>query len=174
MSALKKHLSNRLVKRRQRLLSRLRINFDWQVDPVRKLINQHVRKVMQYAWLGEGRAVVTVQFVSPEMSQELNRDWRGKDKPTNVLSFPFELPDGWEDKVLFLGDLVICLPVLEQESAEQGKSLTAHLSHLLVHGLLHLQGFDHESEEDAAEMEDLERVILAQVHIANPYLADEA
>jgi probable rRNA maturation factor len=173
MSALKKHLRNRLALRRYRLLSRLTVTIDWQVSAPAHLMSKKVLQVMQYAWLGEGRAKVNVQFVSPQISQALNREWRSKDKATNVLSFPFELPEGWEDKQQFLGDLVICLPVLEAEASEQGKTLSAHLAHLLVHGLLHLQGYDHETEAEAQEMESFEALILSQVGFSNPY-ADES
>jgi probable rRNA maturation factor len=111
--------------------------------------------------------------VSVQESQALNHEWRGKDKPTNVLSFPFELPDGWESREQLLGDLIICPTVLIAEAYDQNKSLAEHSAHLVVHGLLHLQGYDHENEFDAATMETLETRILAQVGIQNPYLLAE-
>lgn len=107
---------------------------------------------------------ITIRFVDAEEGQALNREYRGKDYPTNVLSFPYET-----DPVV-LGDLVICAPVVAREAAEQRKTLQAHYAHLVVHGLLHLQGYDHETgEDDARHMEDKEREILASLGFADPY-----
>jgi probable rRNA maturation factor len=114
----------------------------------------------------EGDAEVTVRFVDGDEGRVLNRDYRGKDYATNVLSFPYEREPAT------LGDLVICLPVLLREAAQQGKSAEAHCAHLIVHGMLHLQGYDHEtSEEDAQQMEARERSILARLGFADPYLS---
>lgn len=106
-------------------------------------------------------------------SQELNAQYRQKDKPTNVLSFPSEIPSDIVDELVQypLGDLVICIPVVLQESVEQQKNAQHHFTHLVVHGVLHLLGYDHEiSDEDAEEMEQLEIEILAKLAINNPYL----
>lgn len=106
-------------------------------------------------------------------SQSLNAEYRQKDKPTNVLSFPSEIPMDIVDELeqYPLGDLVICIPVVLQESQEQQKHAMEHFIHLVVHGVLHLLGYDHEiSDEDAEEMEGLEIEILAQLGINNPYL----
>ena len=100
----------------------------------------------------------------------LNRDYRHKDYATNVLSFPVELPEGVA--VDWLGDLVLCAPVVAQEAISQGKTLRAHYAHLVVHGVLHLLGFDHQNERDAERMEAEERRILALLGIADPYAGE--
>ncbi|WP_305856335.1 rRNA maturation RNase YbeY [Balneatrix alpica] len=116
-------------------------------------------------------AELTIRLVEAEESQALNRDYRGKDKPTNVLSFPFEAPPGVE--LSLLGDLVICAEVVAAEATEQGKPLAHHWAHMVIHGLLHLLGYDHIDEQEAEQMEGLERAILAQLDIPDPYALDE-
>lgn len=98
--------------------------------------------------------------------QALNRDFRGKDKPTNVLSFPMPEETG------LLGDVVLARQTLEREAAEQSKDFEDHLAHLVVHGVLHLYGFDHQNDADAADMEAREVRALAQLGIDNPYTSD--
>lgn len=116
-------------------------------------------------------AEVTVRIVDEAESRELNLTYRGKDKPTNVLSFPFEAPPGME--LPLLGDLVICRQVVEQEAIEQNKPLEAHWAHMVVHGSLHLLGYDHIEDEEAEEMEQLERDIMQELGFADPYQDDE-
>ena len=118
----------------------------------------------------QAEAEVTVRIVDDAESQQLNFDYRSKDKPTNVLSFPFQCPPGIE--LPLLGDLVICAPVVAAEAAEQHKSLQAHWAHMVVHGCLHLLGFDHINDDDAEQMEAEEVTILQQLGITNPYLLD--
>lgn len=113
---------------------------------------------------------MTIRVVDTEESRELNRTYRDKDKPTNVLSFPFEVPDDVE--LALLGDLVICAPVVAQESQEQDKTSRAHWAHMVVHGTLHLLGFDHIEADEAAEMETLEVQILGKLGFADPYVID--
>ncbi|WP_100638631.1 rRNA maturation RNase YbeY [Marinobacter salexigens] len=125
----------------------------------------------QAAWLGEDPSEVTIRIVGIEESQELNHQYRGKDKPTNVLSFPFEAPAGIT--VPLAGDLVICAPVVENEAREQHKEPATHWAHMVVHGMLHLQGYDHINDEDAEAMEALEIRLLAQFGFGNPYEAEE-
>lgn len=116
---------------------------------------------------------VGLRIVDEPESQALNRDYRGKDKPTNVLSFPFELPPGLEAEMLEeappLGDLVICAPVVVQEARDQGKTLEAHWAHLVIHGMLHLQGHDHLLDQDAEVMENLEKRLMAELGFPDPY-----
>ncbi len=111
---------------------------------------------------------LSIRIVDTGESQQLNRDYRGKDKPTNVLSFPFESPVPLQPKLL--GDLVICAPVVASEAAQQGKPELQHWAHLTVHGCLHLLGYDHISDDDATQMEAKEINILRQFNIENPYL----
>ena len=111
-----------------------------------------------------GGAQVTIRYVDAEEGRALNRDYRGKDYATNVLSFAYETDP------LTVGDLVICAPVVAEEAVAQGKPLHAHHAHLVVHGMLHLQGYDHEaSAADAEVMEQEEREILAGLGFADPY-----
>lgn len=108
-------------------------------------------------------------FTSDAEIRLMNRDWRGKDKATNVLSFPaadMPLPDG---ETAPLGDVVLAYETVAQEAEEQGKTLAHHTSHLIVHGILHLLGYDHENDDEADEMENEERLILARLGIADPY-----
>ncbi len=116
-------------------------------------------------------AELSVRLVNTEESQSLNKDWRGKDKPTNVLSFPAERPIGLPEDIPFtlLGDIVVCSAVVEEEAQHQGKSLDAHWAHMLIHGTLHLKGFDHIEEADASVMEALEIRILGSLNYADPY-----
>ena len=110
---------------------------------------------------------LTVRLVDIEESQNLNYQYRQKDKPTNVLSFPFEVPEGIN--LDLLGDLVVCAEVVEQEAKEQNKPLKAHWAHMIIHGCLHLLGYDHIREDEAQEMEAIEIKILAQLGFNNPY-----
>ncbi|MFC3152143.1 rRNA maturation RNase YbeY [Litoribrevibacter euphylliae] len=113
-------------------------------------------------------AELTIRIVDEEESQTLNHQYRDKDKPTNVLSFPFEAPENLPDFPL-IGDLVICASVVEQEAQEQGKPLKNHWAHMVIHGILHLLGYDHIDDEEAEEMESLETDILSQLEIPDPY-----
>jgi len=128
---------------------------------------------------------ITIRMVDDEESHELNLQYRGKDKPTNVLSFPFEQPH-FDDPdlaaemaaelgdVQYLGDLVVNAHLVAQEAAQQHKTVIDHWAHLIIHGTLHLQGFDHTEDNEAQVMEALEGRILATLNIANPYVAKES
>ena len=110
-----------------------------------------------------GGGQITIRLVESDEGQALNRDYRNKDYATNVLSFPYET------EPLVMGDLVICPAVVAREAAEQGKPLDAHYAHLTVHGMLHLQGWDHDTDAEAEEMENEERIILAGLGYPDPY-----
>ncbi len=116
-------------------------------------------------------AEVTVRIVDEKESHQLNFEYRGKDKPTNVLSFPFEAPPGIE--INLLGDLIICRQVVEQEAIEQDKPLLAHWAHMVVHGSLHLLGYDHIEDDEAEEMESLETEIMQKMGYEDPYIAEK-
>ena len=113
---------------------------------------------------------LTIRLTDEEESQALNSEYRGKDKPTNVLSFPFEIPPGIPLELL--GDLIICVGVVEQEAQEQAKTIEAHWAHMVIHGCLHLLGYDHIKDDEAEEMEALERDLLASLGYPDPYAAD--
>ena len=115
---------------------------------------------------------LTIRIVNEAEGRELNRTWRGKDYATNVLSFPAEVPEGILD-IPLLGDLVICAQVVAREAAEQGKAADAHWAHLTIHGCLHLLGYDHIDDDEAEEMEALERQLLAELGYPDPYASDE-
>lgn len=112
-------------------------------------------------------AEITLRVVDIAEGQKLNKEWCKKDSATNVLSFPVGEPI--EQAPNLLGDIVICAPIVEQEAKEQGKDIEAHWAHLVIHGILHLQGYDHESDEEARLMETKEIHILKKSGYANPY-----
>jgi probable rRNA maturation factor len=128
-------------------------------------------------WLAE--AEVSLLLSDDATVRRLNADWRGHDRPTNVLSFPALglVPGAWPDRPPamppFLGDIVLALETVRREADGEGKPLPTHLSHLVVHGTLHLLGYDHEREADAVVMEGLERRILAGLGVADPYACED-
>ncbi|GGY18226.1 rRNA maturation RNase YbeY [Paludibacterium paludis] len=122
-----------------------------------------------------GRDVlVTLRVVGEEEGRTMNRDYRGKDYATNVLTFALHEGDDTPQGMPLIGDIVLCAPVVEREAAEQGKPLLAHYAHLTVHGMLHLQGFDHEDDDEAREMENLETSLLAALGFPDPYGEEKA
>ena len=137
-----------------------------------------IRRAAESAWESgtagdrSGDAEVSVALADNALVRKLNRDYRGKDKPTNVLSFPAE-DGGAPGRARLLGDVVLALETVRREAAERSKPLPDHVSHLVVHGILHLLGRDHETETQAAAMEALEIEILAGLGVENPYLTVE-
>lgn len=134
-------------------------------------IEHWVEQALSVSEAGAAAATeVAVRIVDPAEMQDLNRNFRQQDKPTNVLSFPAgEVAGLPAEEQTLLGDIVICAPVLRAEAADQGKLLQDHWAHMLVHGTLHLLGYDHLDEADARKMEALEVRVLASGNIADPY-----
>lgn len=120
----------------------------------------------------QGDSELTIRLADEAEARELNRTYRSKDYATNVLSFPADVPDEMLD-IPLLGDLVICPAVVEREALEQHKTSEAHWAHLVIHGCLHLLGYDHIDDAEAEEMEALERELLAELGHPDPYRDDE-
>ena len=135
-------------------------------DPrLRELISRpQIRRWVQAALLAP--AELTIRFVDAEEGRALNRDYRAKDYATNVLTFAYTEDD---DSAMTQADIILCTDVLQREAAEQRKTLEAHAAHLVVHGVMHAQGYDHETDAEAAEMEAIEIEILAHLGLENPY-----
>jgi len=132
--------------------------------PDATLVQQWAEKACQC----DDQLITSVQIVSNDEMRELNNTWRGKNTPTNVLSFPMQSPDEVDLKIL--GDLALCADVINTEARQQHKPAQAHWAHMVVHGMLHLQGYDHIDEAQADEMEALEIRVLNQLGFDNPYL----
>lgn len=132
--------------------------------PTAAMVKKWVSTALKHIAVG---GQLSVRIVDEAEMTELNFQYRQKQKPTNVLSFPCTLPKAIRGDIL--GDLVICAPVIEQEAHDQQKTLPAHWAHMLVHGVLHLCGYDHENEQDAANMESTEITILSELGFPNPY-----
>ena len=135
----------------------------WQPLPSDAEFELWVRTALR----GLEAAELTIRIVDREESREFNRQYRGTDAPTNVLSFPADLPA--EVQVNLLGDILICAPLVGEEAREQGKAEQAHWAHLTIHGVLHLLGHDHQEAADAEVMEGIEIALLESLGIANPY-----
>ncbi len=128
------------------------------------------KKELWHKWMSVAleapSAYVTLRLVDTDEAKTLNETYRQKSYPTNILSFPY---DDMDDSDTIYGDLVVCVPVVEKEACDQSKSLEAHLAHLVIHGMLHLQGYDHEIEEEAQIMEAKEIFLLNALGYADPY-----
>lgn len=123
--------------------------------------------VLQALPAGQAAAELTIRIVDEAEITSLNMQYRGKDGATNVLSFPYEPMEGVDTELL--GDVVICAPVVASEAIAQGKPLEAHWAHLVIHGVLHLLGYDHKQQHDALRMESAESELLADLGYQNPY-----
>jgi len=134
--------------------------------PNRFLIQRWVNETLENRL---DNAEVCIRVVDENEMRDLNFNYRKKVGPTNVLSFPFKKPDGVEFDANLLGDLVVCAPVITSEACEQNKNLEAHWAHIIIHGILHLLGYDHIKVEDAQVMENIEIKILDKLGHPNPY-----
>lgn len=123
--------------------------------------------------LSNQAAELTIRLVATKEMTALNTTYRRKQGPTNVLAFPFEIPEGVDMDIPLLGDIVICVDVVNQEALEQNKPQEAHWAHMVIHGTFHLLGYDHQTESDAEQMENLEIELLKQLGFANPYESGE-
>jgi probable rRNA maturation factor len=142
----------------------------WGAEPGAEDIVQRALGSAASAAPGQGNsAELAVMLTDDAGIRALNHDWRGIDKPTNVLSFPANAPPGGGGQPRALGDIAIAYETTRVEAETENKPFGHHLSHLVVHGFLHLIGYDHETDEDAEAMEQLERDILAQLGIPDPY-----
>jgi len=142
----------------------------WQIEPdAEAIIQRAVAAAAETVDAGLGEAELAVMLTDDAGIRTLNSNWRGIDKPTNVLSFPALPPSGPDDAPPMLGDIAIAYETTRKEADDEQKPFDHHLSHLAVHGFLHLIGYDHESDGDAETMETLEQEILAQLGIPDPY-----
>jgi probable rRNA maturation factor len=144
----------------------------WQAEPgAEDVIQRAIAAAAQMTDAGDGEAELAVMLTDDAGIRTLNLNWRGIDKPTNVLSFPALQPTGGgpEDAPRMLGDIAIAYETTRKEADDEQKPFDHHLSHLAVHGFLHLMGYDHEKDDDAETMETLEQEILAQLGIPDPY-----
>ena len=151
------------------MLTKLIIDIQYASPAIENAVSEVASITLIRKWVkaatGYG-GLLTLRFVNAAEGKKLNYAFRKKDYATNVLTFPYEL-----SKNTLAADIIFCLPIVQKEAKEQNKSLKAHLAHLVVHGCLHAQAYDHETKKDAGKMEALELKILHQLGFANPYLA---
>ncbi|APC96645.1 rRNA maturation RNase YbeY [Francisella frigiditurris] len=150
------------------------INDDDYEHPSKEILLKCYNIVLEYHNLKNSS--INVNIVSNDEIKSINNQYRKKDKATNILSFPFDKPEGLPDDIMddFLGDIIIAPDVLEKEAIEQNKTLDNHWCHIFIHGILHLLGYDHKNDKDADEMETLEIKLLQELNIPNPYKEDLA
>lgn len=135
----------------------------YQKDELKNLIHQVLKSI------NHNTCELTIRLVGLSEMTDLNKTYRQQDKPTNVLAFPSSIPDHVPLDVPYLGDIIVCPSILKKEALEQDISLDAHWTHILIHGVLHLLGYDHIEEEDAKKMQALEATLLANFGFKNPY-----
>jgi len=147
--------------------SKLLIEIQCATTALETKLNEAVSSTLIKKWVKAAtkcNGLLTLRFVNAAEGKKLNLAFRNKDYATNVLTFPYEL-----SKQSLVADIIFCLPVIQKEAKEQNKALKAHLAHLIVHGCLHAQGYDHELDKDAKNMESLEIQLLKTLGFANPY-----
>lgn len=142
----------------------IQVACDWQNIPSEAQLTDWTNKALSEQ---EACQEITIRIVSSAEIQALNHQYRQKDKPTNVLAFPAEIPPELQQSLL--GDIVICAEVVEQQAQQQNKLLDAHWAHMVIHGTLHLLGYDHIDLSDAEEMEACEIILLNDLGYHNPY-----
>ena len=148
--------------------SKLLIDIQYASAAIEQALNEQVSEALMKKWVKAATTrsgQLTLRFVNASEGKKLNLAYRNKDKATNVLTFPYEL-----SKTNLLADIIFCLPVVKKEAKEQGKAFKAHLAHLVIHGCLHAQAYDHETDKEAKKMESLEVQILKKLGFPNPYL----
>ena len=148
--------------------SKLLIELQYASSAIEAALTQQVSENVMKKWAKAAThqdGLLTLRFVNAAEGKKLNLAYRNIDKATNVLTFSYEL-----SKTNLLADIIFCLPIVQKEAKEQGKTLKAHLAHLIVHGCLHAQAYDHETTKDAKKMESLEVQILKKLGFSNPYL----
>jgi len=148
--------------------SKLIIELQYASPAIEAALTQQASENIMKKWVKAATfqsGELTLRFVNTAEGKKLNLAYRNKDKATNVLTFPYE-----STKTSVMADIIFCLPVIQNEAKEQGKTLKAHLAHLIVHGCLHAQAYDHETAKDAKKMESLEVQILEKLGFSNPYL----
>ena len=153
--------------------NKLTLSVQYPDDRLKEVITRPaIRKWIQAALFAP--AELTIRFVDAEEGRALNQQYRGKDYATNVLTFAYNEGEELDDDAPTRADIILCTDVLEKEAAEQKKSVEEHTAHLIVHGVLHAQGYDHEDDEEAAEMEGIETELLAKLGYADPYAAEKS
>ena len=148
--------------------SKLVIDLQYASTAIEAALTKQVSEALMKKWVKAAThqsGMLTLRFVNASEGKKLNLAYRNQDKATNVLTFPYEL-----SKTHLLADIIFCLPVVKKEAKEQGKTFKAHLAHLIIHGCLHAQAYDHETDKEAKKMESLEVQILKKLGFPNPYL----
>ncbi|MEM8593966.1 MAG: rRNA maturation RNase YbeY [Pseudomonadota bacterium] len=131
--------------------------------------SEHITKWSLAALMTDEPVEINIRIMHSDEMRQLNATFRQQNKPTNVLSFPAQLPEHVELNLMLLGDIAICADIIAQEANEQHKDPDAHWAHIVIHGCLHLQGYDHIDEDDAIKMEILENRIITSLHFSPPY-----
>jgi probable rRNA maturation factor len=154
---------------KEKSMSKLDIEIQYASPAIKKKVCAIASSTLIKKWVKEAiqqNGLITLRFINQAEGKKLNLAFRNKNKATNVLTFPYELT-----KKTLVADIIFCFPVVQKEASEQGKTVKAHLAHLIIHGCLHAQGFDHEIEKEAKTMENREIKLLKSLGFPNPYTA---